>query len=99
MPNGSNLDISSTYSWVDEVYYSPFQNEQEKAPSYARTDLRVNWTSADNQWVVSGFVNNVFDDVGILQILRNDETEFFRQSAGTTLPRLYGVEFTYKTGT
>jgi hypothetical protein len=40
----------------------------------------------------------VFDDVGILQVLRNGEDEFFRQSAGTTLPRLYGMEFTYMTG-
>ncbi|MFT6517294.1 MAG: outer membrane receptor protein involved in Fe transport [Candidatus Azotimanducaceae bacterium] len=98
MSSGSNLDFSSTYSWVDEVYYSPFENDREKAPSYGRTDLRVNWTSADDQWVVSAFVNNVFDDVGILQVLRNGEDEFFRQSAGTTLPRLYGMEFTYMTG-
>jgi iron complex outermembrane receptor protein len=98
MSSGSNLNFSSTYSWVDEVYYSPFENDREKAPSYGRTDLRVNWTSADNQWVVSAFVNNVFDDVGILQVLRNGEDEFFRQSAGTTLPRLYGMEFTYMTG-
>jgi outer membrane receptor protein involved in Fe transport len=98
MANGSNLDLSTTYSWVDEVYYSPFQNELEKTEAYARTDLRVNWTSANNQWIVSAFVNNVFDDVGILQILRNEEEEFFRQSAGTTLPRLYGMEFTFMTG-
>jgi outer membrane receptor protein involved in Fe transport len=99
MSNGSNLDFAATYSWVDEVFYSPFQSELEKTEPYARTDVRVNWTSADDRWVVSAFVNNVFDDVGVLQILRNEEEEFFRQSAGTTLPRLYGMEFTFMTGT
>jgi hypothetical protein len=45
--------------------------------------------------IVSGFVNNVFNDVGVLQILREGEPEMFRHSAGTTLPRLWGVEFTF----
>jgi outer membrane receptor protein involved in Fe transport len=92
-----NLDLSGVYSWTDEVYYSPFQTEREKTQAYGRTDLRASWTSTDGSWTISGFVNNIFDDVAILQILRNDEGEFFRQSAGVTSPRLYGVEFTFQT--
>ena len=26
----------SSYSWIDEVYYSPFENEIEKAEAYGR---------------------------------------------------------------
>jgi len=92
-----NVDISGVYSWTDEVYYSPFESELEKTEAYGRTDLRASWTSNDGRWIVSGFVNNVFDDVAILQILRNDEAEFYRQSAGVTSPRLYGLEFTFQT--
>jgi hypothetical protein len=44
--------------------------------------------------MVSGFVNNVLDEVGVLQVLRHGEEEHYRQSAGTTLPRLMGIEFT-----
>ena len=93
--NGSNFELFGVYSWIDDVYYSSFESEQEKAPSYGRADLRLSWTSPSDKVVVSGFVNNVFDKVGKLQILNNGQAEFFRQSAGTTVPRLYGLEFTY----
>jgi iron complex outermembrane recepter protein len=95
--NSGNLDISGVYSWTDEVYYSPFQTEREKTQAYGRTDLRASWSSTDNSITVAAFVNNIFDDVAVLQILRGDEAEFYRQSAGTTLPRMFGIEFTYQT--
>jgi iron complex outermembrane receptor protein len=28
---GANLDLSAVYSWTDDVYYSPFENEREMA--------------------------------------------------------------------
>ena len=36
-------------------------------------DLRASWTSGDGRMVVSGFVNNVLDDIGLVQVLRSDE--------------------------
>jgi len=92
------VELVGAYSWIDEVYYSPFESDAEKADAYDRLDLRATWTSAGGNWVVSGFVNNVLDDVGVLQVLREGEGEFFRHSAGTTVPRLYGLELTYKYG-
>jgi len=94
LPSGSTLMFTGSYSWIDKVYYSPFQNEDEMAEDYGRLDLRASWTSADGRMMVSGFVNNVLDETGILQVLRHGEEEMFRQSAGTTLPRLMGIEFT-----
>jgi len=98
LSGGSRLDFFGVYSWIDEVYYSAFESESEKADSYDRTDLRATWTSASSQWVVAGYVNNVFDDVGVLQVLRNDEAEGYRQSSGVTSPRQYGVELSYMLG-
>ncbi|MEO2184561.1 MAG: hypothetical protein ABGY43_19905, partial [bacterium] len=98
LPGGSRLELFGVYSWIDDVYYSPFEAENEKADSYDRTDVRATWTSASENWRVSGFVNNIFDDVGVLQVLRQGEGEFFRHTAGTTTPRLYGLEFTYSMG-
>jgi hypothetical protein len=98
LSGGSRLDFFGVYSWIDEVYYSPFESETEKADSYDRTDLRATWTSASSQWVVAGYVNNVFDDVGVLQVLRNGEDEGYRQSSGVTSPRQYGVELSYMLG-
>lgn len=93
---GAQLEFFSIYSWIDEVYYSAFESDDDKADAYDRLDLRGTYTSGNGNWVVSAFVNNVFDDVGNLQILRAGESEFFRHSAGTTVPRLYGMEFTYQ---
>ena len=92
--SGANMTFSASYAWIDKVYYSPFQNEEEMADAYGRLDLRASWTSADGRMMLTGFVNNVTDDVGVLQVLRHGEEEWFRQSAGTTLPRLFGLEFT-----
>jgi hypothetical protein len=47
---------------------------------------------------VAAYVNNILDDVAVLQVLRNGEGEHYRINAGTTLPRMMGLEFTYKLG-
>jgi hypothetical protein len=98
MNEGAKLDLSSVYSWTDEVYYSPFENDREKAEAYGRLDIRATWTNAKQSFVVAGYVNNILDDVAVLQVLRHGENENFRQSAGITLPRAYGLEFTLNFG-
>ena len=98
LAGGSSVDLNTLYSWIDEVYYSPFQSEQEKADAYGRLDLRATWTNAEQNLVVAAYVNNVLDDVGVLQVLRQGESEFFRHNAGITLPRMLGIELTYKLG-
>lgn len=95
LEGGSSIDLFGVYSWIDEVYFSSFASKEEQAPAYGRTDARATWTAASGKWIVSAFVNNVFDDVGKLQILSNGQAEFFRQVAATTVPRLYGMELTY----
>lgn len=98
LQGGASLDLFGVYSWISEVYYSPFESDAEKADAYDRVDLRATFTSGGGNWIISGFVNNVFDDVGVLQVLREGEQEFFRHTAGTTVPRAYGLEVTYQTG-
>ncbi|MCB1683993.1 MAG: TonB-dependent receptor [Pseudomonadales bacterium] len=98
LAGGASLELFGTYSWISEVYYSAFEAEAEKADAYDRVDLRATYTSGGGNWIVSGFVNNVFDDVGLLQVLTDGEQEQFAHSGTTTVPRLYGVEFTYMMG-
>lgn len=98
MQGGASLELFGVYSWISEVYYSPFESEAEKADAYDRVDLRATFTSGNGNWIVSAFVNNVLDDVGVLQILREGEAEYFRHTAGTTVPRNYGLEVTFQTG-
>jgi outer membrane receptor protein involved in Fe transport len=95
---GANLDISSVYSWTDDVYYSPFENQTDMAKAYGRLDIRATWSNAEQNLEIAAFCNNVMDDVAVLQVLRHGEAEHFRQTGGTTVPRLFGVELTYRMG-
>lgn len=98
MGDRGNIDLFGTYSYVDEVYFSAFEDALDRAPDYQRVDLRATWTSATESWIVSGFVNNVFDEIGIRQILRHGASDGYRRTAQVTEPRLYGVELTYNIG-
>ena len=98
MGDRGRLQFIVTYSWIDEVYFSPFENDRDRAPSYDRWDARVNWNSADETWMLGAFVNNITDEVGIRQIDRTDEAENFRRSGATTFPRQAGLEVRYRFG-
>ena len=54
------------------------------------------WTSAEEDWVVAVFVNNVLDEIGIRQIDRTTEGSNWLRKGSTTDPRLYGLEVRYK---
>jgi iron complex outermembrane receptor protein len=95
LTGGNSLEFFSVYSWIDDVYYSPFESSREMAPSYGRLDARVTWRSGSGNWTMAGFMNNVLDDIGHLQIMRTGEAEMFRVTSTTTAPRMYGIELTY----
>ena len=98
MDGGATLDLSSVYSWTDDVYYSPFENERDMAQSFGRLDFRATWINAEQDIEIAAFANNVLDEVAVRQVLRNGEQEHFRVNAETTLPRMFGIEMTYRMG-
>jgi len=88
------------WSWIDKVYFSAFESNLDAAPSYDRTDLRVTWNSSGGAWLVAGFVNNVFNDIGVRQVDHygaGEDIGFLRSGANTD-PRSAGVEVSYKFG-
>ena len=92
------LTFLADYSWIDKVYFSLFEEGTDKAPSYSRVDTRVTWLSSGENWNVSAFCNNVFDDIGIRQIEALSEADNFRRTGTLTNPRTYGLEVLYKFG-
>ena len=98
LAGGSSVEASTTYSWTDSVYFSSFENTNNRADSFGRLDLRGTWRSEDEKWVVGAFVNNVMDDAALLQIIRGGEGSSFRQSGQTTQSRIMGMEVTYQLG-
>ena len=89
------MDLLASYSFIDDVYFSAFRSELDLAPKYDRLDLRATWTNANQNWIVAAFVNNVFDEIGIRQILRHGARDGYRRTAQVTEPRLFGLEVTY----
>ena len=88
------------WSWIDKVYFSAFESNLDAAPSYQRTDVRLTWNSASGAWLIAGFANNIFDEIGLRQVDHYGSTEsvdFIRQGA-TTDPRTMGVEVNFKFG-
>ncbi len=98
LSGGSSVEVSSTYSWTDQVYFSPFEDADNRADSFGRLDLRGTWRSEDEKWLVGAFVNNVLDDAALLQIIESGEANNFRQSGQTTQARIMGLEVTYQLG-
>lgn len=68
------------------------------APSFGRLDFQASWINANQSIEIAAFCNNVLDKVAVRQVLREGEENFFRQNAETTVPRLFGVEMTYRMG-
>ncbi len=96
--DNGNLEFLFAASWIDEVFFSQYQTEFDRAPAYERYDFRTTWKSPNQSWVVTGFVNNMLDEIGIRQIESHDETQGFRRTGQVTEPRTYGVELTYAMG-
>ena len=68
------------------------------APDYIRWDGRVTWTSADEQWMVAGFVNNITDDIGVRNQFTYGQSQGHRRVVEPTNPRMFGFEIGYKFG-
>ena len=99
-PLGANgrTEFLASWSWIDEVFFQPFEDPDDAAEAYSRLDLRATWFSQDESWTVAAFVNNVLDEVGIRQVERTGEEGNYLRAGVTTDPRLYGLEVRYKIG-
>ena len=89
------LELLGTWAYISDVYFAAYESELDKAPAYDRFDLRGTWTSPSSQWTVTGFVHNVFDEIGIRQILRHGAVDGYRRTAQVSEPRLLGLEVSY----
>ena len=96
-PMGDRGDFALTLaaSGISEVYFSQFETDFDRAPAYERYDLRGTWMSPNKNWVVTGFVHNLTDDIGIRQIEPHGSQDGYRRTGQVTEPRLYGLEVTW----
>ena len=96
-----NMTASSTFSWTDEFPAAgrPVGDLPiDTAPAFMRWDVRLGWRSVDEAWAVTGFVNNVTDEVGIRNVFTYGEQQGYRRVVEPTLPRMAGIEVQYRFG-
>ena len=98
LDSGGSIEILANYNWIAKVYHTPFMDEKDSTPGYDRLDLRATWTSADEAWVIAGYVHNVMDKIGIRQLEAHGEDQGFRRTGQLTEPRMAGIEVSYKFG-
>ena len=92
-----NLDFFSSIGYTDEYFFSaPFERELESTPSFVRWDARVSWTSNDERWEVSSFVNNITGELGVRQLQSLGEDNNFQRQVTTNDPRVYGLSVAYR---
>ena len=60
--NGSSLSMLGVYSWRGKFDAYVSNNAAERSDSYDRVDLNLTWTAPSQNWTVSVFGHNVFNE-------------------------------------
>ena len=102
-PLGDNGSVSflTSVNYTDEFAAASTPKPEgplTTAPDYMRWDARVSWENAAGNWNVSGFVNNITDDIGVRNMTFYGQNAGFRRTLEPTNPRMYGLEVQYKFG-
>ncbi|MCY4532172.1 MAG: TonB-dependent receptor [Gammaproteobacteria bacterium] len=66
---GGSLSLLGTLTYTGERYPFVENVESQKIAAYNRLDLRAAWTSADNQWGVTLYVQNAMDHIALFEYL------------------------------
>ena len=91
----------STYSYTDEFPAAgrPLpEGPLVMAPEFSRWDARVSWVSASEQITVTGYVNNILNEVGTRNMFTYGSQGGYKRGIEPSNPRMAGVEFSYKFG-
>jgi outer membrane receptor protein involved in Fe transport len=63
LEDGAKIDASLSYFWQDVAYSSIFNQDLTEIPAWDQFDGRLNWTSADGNITLIGFIKNMFDEI------------------------------------
>ena len=93
-----NLDLVTSWSWIDEIAFQLSNSPLDVAPAWSRWDARLNWSSADSRLNISLFVNNILDEIGVRDIWAGDERKNYYRTVTPTIPRFAGIDIRYRFG-
>lgn len=67
--NRGNLHVRATFSFTDSQYPDIGNVPVHRIPSYSRWDASAEWEPANSSWSVLLFVQNMFDEIGLVEFL------------------------------
>lgn len=93
-----HLNLLGTYSWVAERASDLSNFDVSTLPAYSRFDLRGTWTSADEKISATLFIQNVFDEIGLIEYLHLSTIAGNPAQGTLTKPRQFGLEVRWRPG-
>jgi len=94
LPEMGTLQLLSIYTYTGERWPNLGNVPNQELPAYSRWDLRANWTSADKQWAVTAYAQNVLDKIGIQEFI---PLNIGQPAMGRlTEPRQFGVQIRWR---
>ncbi|MEM7363225.1 MAG: TonB-dependent receptor [Pseudomonadota bacterium] len=96
LTGGANLQVLGTYSWVGDRFSDLSNFDISTLPSYGRFDLRSTLTNPSETLAATFFIQNVFDEIGLVEFLLESTNSAAPASGTLTQPRQVGVEFRWR---
>ena len=93
--NGS-VQLGSTLSYTGSRYPDIGNLDYWKMPAYFRWDLRATWEAANEAWSVTAYVQNLFDEIGVLEVLPASPRTNGAGMATLTEPRRFGLQVRWR---
>ncbi len=91
-----SLQLGSTFSYTGSRYPDIGNLDYWKMPAYSRLDLRGTWTPPGDNWSVTGYVQNVLDRIGVLEVLPSSPRTNSAGMATLTEPRQIGLQVRWR---
>ena len=88
------LQLLSIYTYTGERWVNLGNTPNQELYAYSRWDLRANWTSADEQWAVTAYVQNVLDEIGLQDFIPRNIGQ--PAMGWLTEPRQFGVQVRWR---
>lgn len=67
--NAGNLQLQTTYMFTDDQHPNIGNVPDYVIPSYERWDAGAIWTPTNNNWSLHLFVQNIFNEIGLVEFL------------------------------
>jgi iron complex outermembrane recepter protein len=94
LPGGTLLTRVQTH-YESKTYFTIYNFDADRQPSFTRTDAIVSYTSPSEAWTVTGYVRNIEDEL-ILASAQDASVQTYQAYRDQYQPpRTYGIRFTY----